>query len=126
MESSGLLPLVPLVVLLPVAGLLINIIFGGRMNEKVIGVVASGASGLAFVVSALLGFSLWSGSGEAVVMLNAVAAMVTPKVLLAVPLALSVTCTVMAFDPGVVGAPQSVPSLAKVSPGTEPEEIVHE
>ena len=67
MESSGLLPLVPLVVLLPVAGLLINIIFGGRMNEKVIGVVASGASGLAFVVSALLGFSLWSGSGEAVV-----------------------------------------------------------
>ena len=67
MESSGLFSLVPLIVFLPVAGLLINIIFGGRMNEKAIGAVASAASGLAFVVSALLGFALWTGSGEAVV-----------------------------------------------------------
>ncbi len=67
MESSGLFSLVPLIVFLPVAGLLINIIFGGRMNEKAIGAVASAASGLAFVVAALLGVALWTGSGEAVV-----------------------------------------------------------
>jgi NADH-quinone oxidoreductase subunit L len=67
MEFSGLFSLVPLIIFLPVAGLLINIIFGGRMNEKAIGVVASAASGLAFVVAALLGFALWTGSGEAVV-----------------------------------------------------------
>jgi len=67
MGSSGLFSLVPLIVFLPVAGLLINIIFGGRMSEKAIGALASAASGLAFVVAALLGFALWTGSGEAVV-----------------------------------------------------------
>jgi NADH-quinone oxidoreductase subunit L len=67
MTSSGLFPLVPLIVFLPAAGLLINIIFGGRMNEKAIGAIASAASGLAFVVSVLLGYALWSGNGEAVV-----------------------------------------------------------
>jgi NADH-quinone oxidoreductase subunit L len=67
MASSGLFALVPLIVFLPVAGLLINIIFGGRMSEKAIGALASAASGLAFVVAALLGFALWTGSGRAVV-----------------------------------------------------------
>ena len=67
MGSSGLFSLVPLIVLLPVAGLLINIIFGGRMNEKAIGAVASAASGFAFVVAVLLGVALRTGSGEAVV-----------------------------------------------------------
>ncbi len=67
MESSGLFSLVPLIVLLPVAGLLVNMVFGGRLGEKAIGTVASAASGLAFVVSALLAFALWTGSGEAVV-----------------------------------------------------------
>jgi len=67
MTSSGLFSLVPLIVLLPVLGLLINLIFGGRMSEKAIGVVASAASGLAFIVAAMLGYSLWAGSGEAVV-----------------------------------------------------------
>ena len=67
MTSSGLFSLVPLIVLLPVLGLLINLIFGGRMSEKAIGAVASAASGLAFIVAALLGYSLWAGSGEAVV-----------------------------------------------------------
>ncbi len=60
-----LFKLVPLVVFLPVIGLLVNIIFGGRMGEKAIGAVASAASGLAFVVSILLGIALWSGHGEA-------------------------------------------------------------
>jgi len=67
MDSSGLFTLVPLIVFLPVAGLLVNIIFGGRMGEKAIGWLASAASGFAFVISALLGFALWTGSGQAVV-----------------------------------------------------------
>ncbi len=64
MESSGLFSLVPLIVFLPVAGLLINMLFGRRMGEKAIGTIASAASGSAFVVSALLAYSLWAGSGE--------------------------------------------------------------
>ena len=62
-----LFQLVPLIVFLPVVGLLINLIFGGKMGEKAIGGVASAASGLAFVVSALLAFALWVGHGEAVI-----------------------------------------------------------
>src|SRR3989304_493604 len=67
METSGLFSLVPLIVLLPVAGLLLNMVFGGRLGEKAIGTLASTASGLAFVVSALLAFTLWTSGGEAVV-----------------------------------------------------------
>lgn len=52
--------LVPWVVFFPVIGLLINIIFGGKMSEKAIGTVASTASGLTFVVAALLAISLTS------------------------------------------------------------------
>ena len=64
---STLFNLVPLIVLLPVFGLLVNLTFGGRMGEKTIGAVASAASGLAFVVSVLLGFALWGGGeGHAV------------------------------------------------------------
>jgi NADH-quinone oxidoreductase subunit L len=50
--------LAPWIVFFPVIGLLINIIFGDRFSEKVIGIVASLASGLAFVVSVLLVYSL--------------------------------------------------------------------
>jgi len=50
--------LAPWVVFFPVIGLLINIIFGGRMGEKAIGTVASTASGLTFVVAVLLVLSL--------------------------------------------------------------------
>jgi NADH-quinone oxidoreductase subunit L len=64
---SFLFRLVPLIVLLPVAGLLFNLIFGSRMEEKAVGAVASAASGLAFVVSALLGVALRAGGGAAVV-----------------------------------------------------------
>lgn len=62
---AGFFSLVPLIVFLPVIGLLINLIFGGWMGEKAIGTVASAASGLAFVVSVLLGYSLWAAHGEA-------------------------------------------------------------
>jgi NADH-quinone oxidoreductase subunit L len=60
-----LFKLVPLIVFLPVIGLLINMIFGGKLGEKAIGAVASTASGLAFVTSVLLGVALWQTGGEA-------------------------------------------------------------
>ena len=59
--------LVPWVVFIPVIGLLINIIFGIRLPEKVVGTIASLASGLAFVVAILLAVSLVSNpEGEVV------------------------------------------------------------
>ena len=63
---SGLFLLAPWLVFFPVIGLLINIIFGDRFSEKVIGTVASLASGAAFVVSVLLAIAVSSGHGEAV------------------------------------------------------------
>jgi len=59
--------LVPLIVAFPVAGLLFNIIFGGRMSEKAIGGIASAASGLSFVIALLMAISLLSEPEGAVV-----------------------------------------------------------
>jgi NADH-quinone oxidoreductase subunit L len=69
MEQSGLSYLAPWIVFFPVIGLLINIIFGGWFmkqpwGEKVIGAVASLASGAAFVISVLLAYSLSLNHGE--------------------------------------------------------------
>jgi len=50
--------LVPWVVFIPLIGLLLNILFGSRLSEKLIGAIASSATGLAFVVAVLLGVSL--------------------------------------------------------------------
>ncbi|MCK4725747.1 MAG: NADH-quinone oxidoreductase subunit L, partial [Anaerolineales bacterium] len=50
--------LVPLVVLFPLIGLLINLIFGKRLSETIIGAVASTATVLALLVAVLLGISL--------------------------------------------------------------------
>jgi NADH-quinone oxidoreductase subunit L len=55
---GGLFSLAPLIVFLPVLGLLVNMFFGGRFSEKVIGWIASAATGLAFVVSVLLAVAL--------------------------------------------------------------------
>jgi NADH-quinone oxidoreductase subunit L len=61
--------LAPWIVFFPVLGLLINIIFGGRMGEKAVGITASLASGLAFVVSVFLLVSLISNpEGETFVL----------------------------------------------------------
>jgi NADH-quinone oxidoreductase subunit L len=57
--------LAPWIVILPVVGLLVNVIAGHRFSEKVIGTVASLASGIAFLVSVLLAYSL-VGHPEAV------------------------------------------------------------
>ena len=63
---SGFFFLAPWLVFFPVIGLLINIIFGDRFSEKVIGTVASLASGAAFVVSVLLAYSVSINHGEVV------------------------------------------------------------
>jgi NADH-quinone oxidoreductase subunit L len=58
-NTSGLFfSLVPLIIFLPALGLLINLAFGRRMGEKVVGAIASLAVGGAFLVSLLLAYSL--------------------------------------------------------------------
>ena len=56
--SSGFFFLAPWLVFAPLTGLLINLIFGRRFSEKTVGIVASLASGAAFVVSVLLTYSV--------------------------------------------------------------------
>ena len=56
--SSGFFFLAPWLVFAPLIGLLINLIFGRRFSEKMVGTVASLASGAAFVVSVLLAYSV--------------------------------------------------------------------
>jgi NADH-quinone oxidoreductase subunit L len=63
--NTGFFFLAPWLVFAPVIGLLINIIFGKNFSEKVVGTVASLASGTAFVVSVLLAYSVSAGHGEA-------------------------------------------------------------
>ncbi|MEW5941746.1 MAG: NADH-quinone oxidoreductase subunit L, partial [Chloroflexota bacterium] len=64
--SSGFFFLAPWIALFPLTGLLINLIFGGRLPEKAIGWIGSAASGAAFVVSVLLAWSLAAAEGHAV------------------------------------------------------------
>ncbi len=59
--------LVPLVVFIPLIGLLINIIFGKWMGEKAIGWIASLAIGLTFFVAVLLGVSLLNHPEQVIV-----------------------------------------------------------
>ena len=76
-SSGGLefFNLVPLVVFIPVLGILVNMLIGDRLYqwldddkaEKVIGIIASTASGLAFLVAVLLGISLLNNHEGAVV-----------------------------------------------------------
>jgi len=62
-QAAPYVSLVPWVVFLPVAGLLINLLIGKRLGEAGAGIIASLASGGAFVVAALLAVSL-AGSPE--------------------------------------------------------------
>ena len=63
--TTGFYALAPLIVFFPLAGLLLNIIIGGRLPEKGVGWLASLASGASFVVSVLLAYTLWVNHGEA-------------------------------------------------------------
>jgi NADH-quinone oxidoreductase subunit L len=53
LTGSGLFALAPLVIFLPLAGLLVNLAFGRRLGERFSGIVASAAVGLGFLVSIL-------------------------------------------------------------------------
>jgi len=58
LNTANYFYLVPWVVFFPLIGMLINMIFGGRMGEKAIGAIACLASGLSFGVAVLLGIAL--------------------------------------------------------------------
>ena len=62
--TTGFYHLAPWLVFAPVIGLLVNIIFGGKFSEKMVGTVASLASGSAFIISVLLAYSVWAGHGH--------------------------------------------------------------
>jgi proton-translocating NADH-quinone oxidoreductase, chain L len=64
--NTGFFFLAPWLVFAPTLGLLINLIFGKRFNETMIGTVASLASGAAFIVSVLLAWSVAANNGEVV------------------------------------------------------------
>ena len=57
-RPDPLFSLVPWVVFLPLAGLVINLLAGKKLGDRGAGVVASLASGLAFVVSTALALAL--------------------------------------------------------------------
>jgi len=59
--------LVPLVVLIPLAGLLLNLFTGQRLGERGVAIIAVGASTLAFLVSVLLWAGLLDADYEAAV-----------------------------------------------------------
>ncbi|MGE5643652.1 MAG: NADH-quinone oxidoreductase subunit L [Byssovorax cruenta] len=64
--SPGFAFLAPWLVFAPVIGLLINMIFGRRMSEAMVGLVASLASGATFVISVLLAYTVSINHGEVI------------------------------------------------------------
>jgi NADH-quinone oxidoreductase subunit L len=62
--NTGFLYLAPWLVFAPVIGLLVNIIFGRRFSEGMIGAVAGLASGATFIVSVLLAWTVSANHGE--------------------------------------------------------------
>ncbi len=62
--TTGFFFLAPWIVFFPVIGLLLNMLIGGRLSEKGVGWLASGASFASFVVSVLLAYSVWTGQGH--------------------------------------------------------------
>jgi len=64
--NTGFYFLAPGLVLAPILGLLINAIFGRNFTEKVVGTVASLASGATFIISVLLAYSVAVNHGHAV------------------------------------------------------------
>jgi NADH-quinone oxidoreductase subunit L len=57
-QSEGLFIYAPLIIALPIIGLLLNILFGRRAGERFSSIVASSAVGLAFVVAIMQFFAL--------------------------------------------------------------------
>ncbi len=59
-QGGGLFDLAPLIIFAPIVGLLVSISLGRRWSERSVGLIASAAVGLAFVVSLLQLFALRS------------------------------------------------------------------
>ncbi|MDX1435506.1 MAG: NADH-quinone oxidoreductase subunit L [Anaerolineales bacterium] len=59
--------LAPLLVLIPIAGLLVNIVIGNRVSEKVAGWIGTIATALTFIVAVILAGSLMAEPGTKVV-----------------------------------------------------------
>jgi NADH-quinone oxidoreductase subunit L len=59
--------LVPFVILIPLAGLLINLIFGRRLGQPAAGIVASTATALSFAIAVILAVALSRNPEQAVV-----------------------------------------------------------
>jgi NADH:ubiquinone oxidoreductase subunit 5 (subunit L)/multisubunit Na+/H+ antiporter MnhA subunit len=58
---------VPLVVILPFVGALLNLFLGRYLSEKLIGAIATTAAGLAFAVAAVMTVGITAHGYEAVV-----------------------------------------------------------
>src|SRR5215471_15673033 len=56
--------LVPLVVFIPLVGMLINIFWGQYMGERAVGIVASLAAGLAFAIALIMTVAIFSYNFE--------------------------------------------------------------
>jgi NADH-quinone oxidoreductase subunit L len=64
--NTGFAFLAPWLVFAPVVGLLINLIFGRRLSEALVGTIASLASGATFVISILLASTVAANGGEVI------------------------------------------------------------
>src|SRR5215211_6560702 len=65
-SNTGFAFLAPWLVGAPILGLLINLIFGKRFSEALVGTVASLASGATFVISVLLAYTVSINHGEVI------------------------------------------------------------
>ena len=63
-HSAGFFFLAPAMVFVPILGLLINMTFGHKFSEKLIGTIASLAAGTDFVIALLLAWSLTAAGGH--------------------------------------------------------------
>src|SRR5512143_3693356 len=64
--NTGFAFLAPWLVFAPVVGLLINLSFGRRLSETLVGTIASLASGATFVISVLLASTVAANGGEVI------------------------------------------------------------
>jgi NADH-quinone oxidoreductase subunit L len=58
LQGGNLFAYAPLIIAFPLLGLLVNMIIGRRLGERAVGIIASGAVGLSFVVAIIQFFAL--------------------------------------------------------------------
>lgn len=64
--GANFFSLIPLIIIFPLLGLLINLVAGKRMSENWVGIIASSAAGLSFVIAVLQALSLQANGFAAV------------------------------------------------------------